>query len=130
LVGVLTRKDLIAGLGRYGPEGHVGEVMERDFVTVEPGEMLQTALAKLQDCHCRTLPVVDDGRLVGLVTADNLAEVLMVQQALRRARRPRQGTGRAPGRDRNGFPLRPAGTPGRDGRVWADAATGNVARRN
>jgi hypothetical protein len=31
--------------------------------------------------------VVKDGRLLGLLTADNLAEVLMIQQALRQANR-------------------------------------------
>jgi Zn-dependent protease/predicted transcriptional regulator len=88
LVGILTRNDLAAALGRYGPETPVGEVMQRDFVTTDPREMLQTAFSRLQDGHCRTLPVVKDGRLLGLLTADNLAEVLMIQQALREANRP------------------------------------------
>jgi CBS domain-containing protein len=88
LLGVLTRNDLAAALGRYGPETRVGEVMQHDFVTADPHEMLQTAFARLQDGHCRTLPVVKDGRLLGLLTADNLAEVLMIQEALREAHRP------------------------------------------
>jgi Zn-dependent protease/CBS domain-containing protein len=88
LVGVLTRNDLAAVLGRHGPETRVGEVMQRDFVTADPREMLQTAFSRLQDDHSRTLPVVKDGRLMGLLTADNLAEVLMIQQALREAHRP------------------------------------------
>ena len=49
--------------------------------------MLQTAFARLQDGHARALPVVKDGRLLGLLTADNVAEVLMIQQALREAHR-------------------------------------------
>jgi Zn-dependent protease/predicted transcriptional regulator len=89
LAGVLTRNDLAAALGRYGPETPVGEVMQRDFATTDPREMLQTAFSRLQEGHCRTLPVVNkDGRLLGLLTADNLAEVLMIQEALREARRP------------------------------------------
>ena len=85
LVGVLTRSDLTAALGRHGPGARVREIMRRDFVTVDPRDMLQTAFARLQDCDCHTLPVVRDGRLMGLVTADNLAEVLMIQEALRRS---------------------------------------------
>jgi predicted transcriptional regulator len=88
LVGVLTRNDLNAALGRDGPEARVSDVMQREFVTTDPREMLQTALARLQNCGCHTLPVVQDGRLWGLVTADHLAEVLMIQEALREARRP------------------------------------------
>jgi CBS domain-containing protein len=87
-VGVLTRNDLAAALGRFGPETPVGEVMQREFVTADPREMLQTAFARLQDGRSRTLPVVKDGRLLGLLTADNLTEVLMIQDALREARRP------------------------------------------
>jgi Zn-dependent protease/predicted transcriptional regulator len=87
-VGVLTRNDLAAALGRHGPETLVGDVMQRDFATTDPREMLQTAFARLQDGHCRTLPVVAEGRLQGLLTADNLAEVLMIQEALREAGRP------------------------------------------
>jgi len=88
LVGVLTRNDLAAALGRFGPETPVGKVMQHDFVTADPLEMLQTAFARLQDGHSRTLPVVKDGRLLGLLTADNLAEVLMIQEALRESSRP------------------------------------------
>jgi CBS-domain-containing membrane protein len=62
--------------------------MQRDFSTTDPREMLQSAFARLQDGHARTLPVVKDGQLLGLLTADNLAEVLMIQQALREAHRP------------------------------------------
>jgi Zn-dependent protease/predicted transcriptional regulator len=88
LVGVLTRNDLAAGLGQHGPESRVGEVMQQEFVTADPREMLQTAFSRLEEGHCRTLPVVKEGRLLGLLTADNLAEVLMIQEALREARRP------------------------------------------
>jgi hypothetical protein len=88
LAGVLTRNDLAAAPGRHGPETPVGDVMRRDFVTTDPREMLQTAFSRLQEGPCRTLPVVKGRRLLGLLTADNLAEVLMIQEALREAHRP------------------------------------------
>jgi hypothetical protein len=44
----------------------------------------------LQKEGCHTLPVVENGRLVGMITADNLAEVLMIQEALGHNRRPRR----------------------------------------
>jgi Zn-dependent protease/CBS domain-containing protein len=87
-VGIVTRNDLAAALGRYGPESPVAEVMQQEFVTADPREMLQAAFDRLQQGHCRTLPVVRDGHLVGLLTADNLAEVLMIQQTLQEADRP------------------------------------------
>jgi Zn-dependent protease/CBS domain-containing protein len=123
LVGVLTHNDLTAALGRYGPEARVRDAMQRDFVTVDPQDMLQTALARLQDCDCHTLPVVKDGRLLGLVTADNLAEVLMVQEALSEARRSRPGLAETKGRARNGRPLRFAEASSFDGVPRDDAAS-------
>jgi CBS domain-containing protein len=89
LVGVLTRSDLATAIANRGSEARVADVMKRQFVTVEPTDMLQTALAKLQDCECHALPVTHHGRLLGLVTTDNLAEVLMIAEALRTSRNPR-----------------------------------------
>ncbi len=87
-VGILARNDLAAALGRHGPETPVAEVMQRDLVTADPFEMVQAAFERLQAGHCRTLPVVKNGRLLGLLTADNLAEVMLFQQTLREADRP------------------------------------------
>jgi Zn-dependent protease/CBS domain-containing protein len=115
LVGVLTRSDLIAALGSHDAGSRVGDVMRRDFVAVEPQEMLSTAFSRLQECDCRTLPVVQHGRLVGLVTADNLAEVLMIQQASSGRRRDRRGPAGADGRDHRGTPPRFAGVAASDG---------------
>jgi len=86
VVGVLTRSDLATALAQHGSQRRVGDVMQREFATVHPHEMLHVALSKLQECNCHTLPVVQDGRLVGLMTTDNLAEVLMIQEALRQKR--------------------------------------------
>ena len=120
LVGILTRSDLVAALGRHGPGARVREAMRRDFVTVDPRDMLQTTFARLQDCDCRTLPVVQDGRLVGLVTTDNLAEVLMIQEALREQRRTRTRPNRAGDASLRELPLGNAGATPLDGLQRAD----------
>lgn len=99
LVGILARNDLAAALGHHGPDTPVAEVMQRDFVTADPREMVQAAFERLQVGGCRTLPVVQHGRLLGLLTADNLAEILLLQETLRESDRPRLFSG-APGMDR------------------------------
>ena len=57
--------------------------MERSFETAAPGEDVERALARLQECRCHTLPVVDGGVLVGVLTAENIGEYLMVEAAMR-----------------------------------------------
>jgi CBS domain-containing protein len=86
LVGVLTHGDLATGLARHGSEGRVSEVMQRDFITTSPRDMLEAAFARLQEGGCHTSPVVENGRLLGLLTTDNVTEVLMIQEAMRAAR--------------------------------------------
>jgi len=79
--GILTRSNVLAALARRQPVT-VADVMQRDFQAAEIGEMLETAFRRLQDCDCRTIPVLQRGRLVGMLTADNVGEFLMIQAAL------------------------------------------------
>jgi Zn-dependent protease/predicted transcriptional regulator len=93
VVGILTKNDLTTGLARYGREARVGDVMQREFITANPREMLRCAFERLQERGCHTVPVVENGRVLGLLTADNVAEVLMIQESLREL--AERGTGRA-----------------------------------
>jgi CBS-domain-containing membrane protein len=86
IVGVLTRADLMKALAQRGQEAPVSEVMQARFETADPGEMAEQVFARLQECHCHSLPVVRNGRLLGIVTPDNVAEFLMIQEALRGGR--------------------------------------------
>ena len=82
VVGVLTRGDLLAALPRRGQAAPVGDVMRPDVQSVDYSEMLEDAFARLQTGDFQTLPVIHGGQLVGLVTADNVREFLMIRSAL------------------------------------------------
>jgi CBS domain-containing protein len=83
VVGVLTRADLLKTLAERGVEARVGDVMQRDFDTADPRDMLDGVLNRLQ--QRQLLPVLSNGQLVGLLTKSNLGELLMVEDALRKA---------------------------------------------
>jgi Zn-dependent protease/CBS domain-containing protein len=82
VVGVLTRQDLLRGLAA-DPQAAVGDHMHRTFETADVSEMLDAALARLQTCECQALPVVDQGRLVGLINMEAIGEFLRLHAALR-----------------------------------------------
>jgi Zn-dependent protease/CBS domain-containing protein len=86
VMGILTRNDLLAGIAERGAERPVTEVMQREFETAEPGEMLETVLQRLSSSRSRTMPIIENGTLVGLVTLENVGEYLMVRNALNRHR--------------------------------------------
>jgi CBS domain containing-hemolysin-like protein len=82
VLGILTRQDLIRALAQRGQETLVRDVMQREFEIVDPAEMLETALQRLQSCPCHTAAVVRNGALEGLVTMDNIGEWVAIQSAL------------------------------------------------
>jgi len=84
VMGILTKGALFAGLTQYGAEELVTKVIEREFQTAEPNEMLETVLTRLATAPSRVIPVLQDGSLVGLVTSENLGEYMMIQNALHR----------------------------------------------
>ena len=59
------------------------EYIRRDLPEVDSYEMLEMALMKLQESGTKTLPVTHGGQLVGLITAENITEYLMIRSALR-----------------------------------------------
>lgn len=87
VIGMLSRNDLIGALTKAGAEGRVGDHMKLESPTVDHAEMLETVVTKLQDRQFPTIPVLRQGRLVGLLTTENVGELLMIQGALRQAPR-------------------------------------------
>lgn len=85
VLGVLTRENLLKALAQQGSDMLVRDAMSREVQTADSYDMLEKALALLQSCKCRSLPVVHGGQLVGMLTMDNVGEFLMIQAALKRA---------------------------------------------
>lgn len=83
-IGVLSRADLLKALPQSDPETAVGGVIQRDVLHAEPGEPLDDVLQRMREHQRTALPVVSAGRLVGLLTLDNVSELLLVQQAIGR----------------------------------------------
>jgi stage IV sporulation protein FB len=80
--GMLTRDNLIRGLRTRGGEAIVGEAMTASAPTVPLTLGFQEALERLRASGLPALPVVDAaGALVGMLTMDNITDLLLVRQA-------------------------------------------------
>jgi Zn-dependent protease len=92
LEGLLTREHLIRALSTSGPGGTVGEAMAAGARPVGPDLSFDQALAALRESGLTALPVVDgSGSLVGLLTLDNLTDLLLVRRARPEAGDPNSG---------------------------------------
>ncbi|HET7598676.1 MAG TPA: site-2 protease family protein [Gemmatimonadales bacterium] len=83
--GLLTRDNLLRGLRERGPQARVAEVMTSPSPSVPPTLSFQEALEKLRASGLPALPVIDAaGALVGLLTMENVSELLLVRRAASR----------------------------------------------
>ena len=89
IVGILRRKQLIQSLSDHDRDTPVAEVADQDFVTTEPGAPLDEVFQQMSSESRSTVPVVEAGQLVGLLTLENVGELIMVSSALKS--RPHSG---------------------------------------
>ncbi len=82
LRGVLTRDAMIRALKEKGPTCPVLEATDADIPTVSSRATLESAIKVLQTSRAPALGATDgSGRFIGLLTAENLGEMMMVRAA-------------------------------------------------
>ena len=86
--GILVRADLFNALGERGPGCSVYEVARKEPPILRTDFMLTHALGILSESGYATLPVLDaeSERLVGLLTSENVAEMMMIAQVVQSRR--------------------------------------------
>jgi CBS domain-containing protein len=74
LVGIFTERDVVTRVvcrGRHPKTTAIGAVMTKNPVTATPKEKFGDALLRMHEGGFRHLPVVEDGRVVGIVSIRN-----------------------------------------------------------
>jgi CBS domain-containing protein len=76
LVGMITDRDIttrVVAESAVPETTSVGDVYSRDLISVEPESDLDEALGLMARHQVRRLPVVENGRLVGMVAQADIA---------------------------------------------------------
>ena len=79
VVGLLSRAALVRAMMSQGPDAYVAGAMDRDFTRVSPEADLSEVLPMLSAAGAPAL-VMEDDRLAGLLTAENLSEFILLRQ--------------------------------------------------
>jgi len=86
-VGILRRNDLVKALSDGRRQATVADVMNRECESVEDTAPLTGTVESMQGKPCGTLAVTHAGRVVGLLTLENVSEMIMINTALEKSTR-------------------------------------------
>jgi CBS domain-containing protein len=84
LLGIVSERDYARKVilkGRSSAETPVREIMSASVLTVSPGDSVNHCMKLMTDRRVRHLPVVDDGRVLGVVSIGDLVKAVIEDQA-------------------------------------------------
>ena len=83
LVGIITERHYARNVilkGRTSPATLVREIMERQVITVRPEQTVEECMALMTDKRVRHLPVIEGGRITGIVSIGDLIKSVIDDQ--------------------------------------------------
>lgn len=81
--GIFTERDVLRRVVDAGLDPGstpVARVMTSDLLVLEPSATVEEAMAIMTQRRCRHLPVVEDGRVVGMVSIGDLTRRVSLEQ--------------------------------------------------
>lgn len=83
LIGIATERDYARKVilqGRSSADTPVAQIMSSPVVTVTPTDTAQTCMAMMTQRRIRHLPVMEEGKVVGLVSIGDLVKAVIEDQ--------------------------------------------------
>lgn len=82
VAGILSERDIVRLLAQEGAEAlrrPVSSCMTRDVLFAKPAESIDSLLGRMTDRRIRHLPVVDGGKLAGIVSIGDLVKAKIAE---------------------------------------------------
>jgi CBS domain-containing protein len=76
--GIVSERDIVRALAKFGSEALrklAGDCMTTKVITCRPEDTIHDVMQKMTSGRFRHLPVVDQGRLVGIVSIGDVVKV-------------------------------------------------------
>lgn len=83
IVGIVTERDYarkIALMGRSSTDTPVRDIMSSPVMYVEPHQSNEECMALITEKRLRHLPVLDGGKLIGLISSGDLVKEIISEQ--------------------------------------------------
>ena len=83
MVGIFTERDYarkIILMGRQSLDTQIQEIMTKEMIIAQPDTTLDEAMAVMAKFHIRHLPVMEHGRLVGLISMRDVVDALIASK--------------------------------------------------
>jgi CBS domain-containing protein len=77
VAGILSERDVLHGLAEHGAEVlrmKADDLMTREVVTCAPGDGLRQIMGKMTSRRIRHLPVLEEGRLCGMISIGDVVK--------------------------------------------------------
>lgn len=81
--GIFTERDYLRKIaleGRSSSDTAVAEVMSSPLITVAPSDAIQGAMGVMTERRCRHLVVIDDEKMVGIVSLGDLVKHMLIEK--------------------------------------------------
>jgi CBS domain-containing protein len=83
LVGIFTERDYARKLilkGKSSRDTQIGELMTKHLITVTPETTIQESMQLMSNKKIRHLPVLEDGKLCGIISISDVVRFIMEEQ--------------------------------------------------
>ena len=83
VVGIFSERDYarkVILLGRSSKDTPVRAIMTAEVICVRPDQTITTCMAVMTDRHIRHLPILDNGKLVGIISIGDVVKAIIDEQ--------------------------------------------------